>query len=761
MKKFFIIVCLFISMVIPVHAEVALDGTTGAFGQIDGPEYDIRAEYGRQAGANLFHSFSRFSIGAGETATFAGPASVRNIISRVTGGDLSRIDGKLRSAVFGADLYLMNPAGVVFGPDASLDISGSFYATTADYLRLGENERFYAMPVEGEVLSSAPPTAFGFLDETAAGITFEGKGGVTGEDRDGNPTGLTVLEGERITLIGGDIEIRGTYDENDKSPLGNLSAPEGRIEMAAVASPGEAVLTESGPDVSSFEKLGETRLSDYAGITTSGEGSGNIFIRSGEFFADNGAEITADTSGDKDGGVTDIQADTISLTRNSRIFSDTKGNGTSGSIFLRATGSVNISDSKVYADATGEGADTGSAGAVSVEAEQISLSYGGAVSSETYGKSSGGSVTLRAGDSVSISEGGKIFARTTGEETDTDAGAGGTILIQAKEVSLSGGGSEVSSDTYKDGRGGNITISGPGENLADSVRISDGSAIYAGTSGAGDGGTVSVETKNLFITEGGMIDSKSVTTEGESYAEGKGGSILVRASEGISLENAGNITTSTSGPGGAGTIRLETGRLDLGTDASISSASTSAHDGGDAGTVFISASNLVRLSDNSEITTLAEDAGKGGITVEAGDRVYVWDSRITTSIKKGGNDAGDISMNQDVLILNRSRIVANAWEGDGGNIRLIADPFIQSWESLVDASSQFGIDGTVYIESPEGDFASMVLLPANLLDVTRWMKTPCAARSEGNVSRFVIRGRDAAITTFDGWQTSPLIWFED
>lgn len=169
----------------------------------------------------------------------------------------------------------------------------------------------------------------------------------------------------------------------------------------------------------------------------------------------------------------------------------------------------------------------------------------------------------------------------------------------------------------------------------------------------------------------------------------------------------------------------------------------------------------MKLSDNSEITTLAEDTGKGGITVEAGDRGDVWDSRIITSIKKGGNDAGDININQDVLILNRSRIVANAWEGDGGNIRLIADPFVQSWESLMDASSMFGIDSTVYIESPEGDFASMVLMPENLFGATRWMKTPCAGRTSENVSRFVIKGRDAMATTPDDLQAGKRLWFDE
>ncbi len=90
------------------HAQVVLDGSMGTVKQLNGPDYDIKARYGQQKGANLFHSFQTFNINTAESATFSGPASVQNIISRVTGGSLSRIDGKLVSTIPGADLYLLN-----------------------------------------------------------------------------------------------------------------------------------------------------------------------------------------------------------------------------------------------------------------------------------------------------------------------------------------------------------------------------------------------------------------------------------------------------------------------------------------------------------------------------------------------------------------------------------------------------------------------------------------------------------------------------
>ena len=106
------------------YGGVTLDGTLGPAGALPGPDYQIGADLGRQVGSNLFHSFGQFSINTGESATFSGPNSVSNIIGRVTGGDVSFIDGTLRSTIPGANLYLLNPAGVLFGEHAQLDVPG-------------------------------------------------------------------------------------------------------------------------------------------------------------------------------------------------------------------------------------------------------------------------------------------------------------------------------------------------------------------------------------------------------------------------------------------------------------------------------------------------------------------------------------------------------------------------------------------------------------------------------------------------------------
>ena len=83
-----------------------------------GGQIEIGADLGTRRGGNLFHSFEKFGIATGQTATFTGPGDIRNVISRVTGGEVSNIDGTLASRVGQADLYFLNPAGVMFGPNA-------------------------------------------------------------------------------------------------------------------------------------------------------------------------------------------------------------------------------------------------------------------------------------------------------------------------------------------------------------------------------------------------------------------------------------------------------------------------------------------------------------------------------------------------------------------------------------------------------------------------------------------------------------------
>ncbi len=608
------------------YAQITLDGTLGNAGKLNlpGPDYDIKADYGQQTGANLFHSFQQFNINTLEIATFSGPDSVRNIISRVTGGNVSLIDGTLRSAIPGANMYLLNPSGVMFGANASLDLSGSFYVSTADYLRLGENEKFFAEPLKNEVLSAAEPAAFGFLDNDIAPITVEGKGGLTTEIwdqeyedwwewRHNNPDfapGLAVPARESLSLIGGDIQIKGTYfqyedpgDYEYKTQLvgANLSAPEGRILMAAAGSAGEVEISGDNGEKSAATS-GNITLSDGAKLTVNGQyGAGSIFIRGGTFVSDNYSQILSEPL-HEDGGVIDIQADKVILQNGSRISADTEGTGKGSDIRIIGSEEVSIISAQIkngsfyYED---QGAGDG--GLLSIKTKRFFISTDSWLGGESYGTGKGGDIAVEASESARVSDYASIATSATEWSTgqagditvnspsltvETGAviesrsegpGKGGNIAVNTERLEITSRG-KLSTRALQSGDGGNLSVSGPDpashDDAAGSVRLSgEYSGMRAGTSGTGNAGSISVTAKEMSVTD------------------------------------KASVATSASDKGNAGAIALNVGKLDLSKGAKIASAS------------IYPETKVYTAADPSEVESLSGVAKTGDIVIiqDAGD----------------------------------------------------------------------------------------------------------------------------------------------
>ncbi|MEM7017440.1 MAG: filamentous hemagglutinin N-terminal domain-containing protein, partial [Pseudomonadota bacterium] len=116
---------------IDTWAEVVTDGSLGAIADLTGPDFQIESSLGQQQGSNLFHSFQDFNLNPLESATFIAESGTDNIIARVTGG-ASNINGLLNSPV---NLYFFNPAGIVIGPSATLNIQGALHLSTAETLQ--------------------------------------------------------------------------------------------------------------------------------------------------------------------------------------------------------------------------------------------------------------------------------------------------------------------------------------------------------------------------------------------------------------------------------------------------------------------------------------------------------------------------------------------------------------------------------------------------------------------------------------------------
>ncbi|WP_430233399.1 filamentous hemagglutinin N-terminal domain-containing protein, partial [Nitrosomonas communis] len=359
------------------YAEITLDGTLGHNGLLAGPDFVIPAEAGKQLGDNLFHSFGVFDVDTGESATFTGPNSVHHILGRVTGGSRSTIDGLLRSEIPGANLYLINPAGMMFGPHAELNVQGSFHTGTADFIRLGENGRFDATHPENSVLAIAPPSAFGFLGENPTGISIE-------------QSRLGVEAGKTLSLVGGDIKMVG----------GTLSAPSGRINMSSATSKGEVTSDTSHLATESFNKFGKIDITQEAKVEVSGGGGESIFIRGGIFTlsADSGIN-TSTASTDPASNISIIITDSVSISDGSKVESTTKGQGDAGDLSITA-GTLEIGNGAVINAST---SSTGKGGDLSVEADHVLLSGNGVkdagtgIVSQALGSGDAGFLSFKAG----------------------------------------------------------------------------------------------------------------------------------------------------------------------------------------------------------------------------------------------------------------------------------------------------------------------------------------------------------------------------
>jgi len=311
-------------------------------------------------------------------------------------------------------------------------------------------------------------------------------------------------------------------------------------------------------------------------------------------------------------------------------------------------------------------------------------------------------------------------------EIDTNASISSASLSEGKGGK--GGGIAIGRQisSIEDGTEyGKLAITQP----ADIVRIQKNARITTSASGEGNAGEIAVCASNLYMDTGADISSVSSMEKTGGY----GGFILIGktleknennrfivtgASDYVQISNNANISTSSAGIGNAGDIDLKTNYLYL---------------------------------DNGSVTTDAKSSGGGKIGISVRDSLYMFNSRITTTVHQGIGNGGDIEISSkckmqsekcgaEFVILNNSKIQANANEGDGGAVFIVTENFLKSFGSIVEASSARGNNGTVRIEAPDLDISGgLTILPVSFFDATRWASTPCEARSGEPESRFEVR----------------------
>ncbi len=701
-------------------AQIHTDGSLGRAVQLPGPDYVIPAQMGQIKGANLFHSFGTFNVPTDGSATFQGPMQIENIVGRITGGAPSMIDGTLRSEIPAANLFLLNPHGIVMGANARLDLGGSFYMSTADELHFEDGAVFQAKHEQGGVLSTAAPRAFGFLDGPVGSIRIEG-------------SQLVVERGETLGLVGGEMTIEGA----------RLQAPSGTLALTSVSD--GTVATEvplRAADIvgSQGMGLGKVTITGASILETDGNGGGLVAIRSGRLTVAESV-ISADNDGNtpRMGASIDIAvADTFSLRDGAALSVNSRAAGQSGDVRVSARISNMAGESVILTQS--QGRSTG--GKVDIRAERVQLSDRALIITEARNNGQGGDVSIVA-DAVSLSTNAQIVSNTLRNRggagniliavtdglqiTDTSGGqtgifAQGGAASEIGEIRIEGGalimdggviGTPASAQTDARARAGNIRVTVAllrlkGEASIDSrtlggaaggditinateADLAEGAAIAAGTRGRGDAGMIRIGAFRLTLADGAQVTS---STEGGS---GNGGDVKIEARESIVVtgENS-SIRSRVSGTGAGGNILLQAGAVGLQDGAAIAADSSGS---GRAGTVRIEAEDL-SLQHQSTVTTEASQASGGAVSI-AVHRIELQDSQVTAAVQ-GETDTlgGDIDIDATgSAILRNSTVSASANEGQGGNIGVVATDAVILQRSTISASAAIGQGGDIDIET--------------------------------------------------------------
>ena len=686
-------------------AQITPDATLGAASSVVTPNINInggnadRIDGGATRGINLFHSFIQFNVRNGQRVYFNNPAGIENIFSRVTGTDPSDILGTL--GVNGrANLFLLNPNGIIFGPNARLDVGGSFVATTANAIQFGNQGFFSATQPETPPLLTIKPSAFFFNQLATQPITSQAR--------------LQVPKGQSLLLLGGNVVIDG----------GRLNAPDGQVELAGVAGSGTVELTVDG------SKLGlglldniaraDVSVTNRANVNVNGENGGLIQVQGSRVTFGDDSNILADTEGKGNGQGILIQASQFIVRDGAQASASALeiSQGNSGGITVNALESVelfgtsrggtsggNERPSKLASDARGPG----KAGDMRINTGRLILRDGAKISSSTIDRPGGGNITVNASESVEVIGTSSNQRRSSGLSVQTrGVGKAGDLTIYTRRLIVRDGG-EVSASTFGTGDGGDIEV-----NATESVEV-------IGTSRNGE------LTSRIVADTGRPLDS---------------------ADAGILI-----------GTGDGGDLDITTGRLIVQDGAEVSvSGLSSGQNPGDAGKLTVTA-NSIELDEKGKITATTASGQGGNIELQVQELLLLrHNSQISTSAgnAQAGGDGGNLTINNGnsgfivAVPKEDSDITANAYTGRGGNINITTQGIyglefrpIPTPLSDITASSQFGVNGVVQIITPGVDITrGLAELPNNVVDASSLIDRRCADAGIGKErSSFTITGR--------------------
>ncbi|MGJ5676276.1 MAG: filamentous hemagglutinin N-terminal domain-containing protein [Nostochopsis sp.] len=697
---------------------------------------------GTQAGSNLFHSFQEFSLPTGDTAFFNNGTDIQNIVTRVTGGSISNIDGLIR-ANGTANLFLINPNGIVFGQNAQLNIGGSFLATTASSLEFADGTEFSAIPnnTATSLLTVSVPIGLQYGSNTG-NILVQG-------------SELQVNPGKTLALVGGNLQVNG----------GQILAPGGRVELAGIAENSSIGLNTDGSFISlSLPNNGQKKdvyLDNAAKVSVIADGDGSIAINARNFNLSGASTVQAGIESGKgsvdakaldidinatetinvdasiisntvqteavgDSGNINITTGSLFLTSGGLVRTTTSGKGNAGNINIVAGDTVLFdrmrSDSNTGAISSVNPQAVGNGGDINITSGSLFVKNAAAVNARTLGQGNAGNINIVARDTVSFD--GVSFnqenisgaATSVGSTTvSTAVGNGGNLNITSGSLFVTNG-ARLIANTFGRGDAGNINIQARDRVVFDgygSNGYSSGAVSSTENTGIGKGGNINITTSSLSITNGAVLGART-------RGQGDGGNIIVNA-ETLEVLNGGQIFTTSFSSGNAGSITLNiTDSITLaGTDPTywkrleqytpvivpnVSSSSglfanTSNTSTGQGGELIINTGKL-NIRDQAQVTVSSAGSGVAGSLKVDADSIRLLNQGQISADTRGG--AGNITLRSHDLILGKnSSITTNATGSNtiGGNINIDSDVIAAFTNSDISANSDNFFGGRVIINT--------------------------------------------------------------
>jgi len=669
---------------------------------------------GTQAGSNLFHSFDEFSVPTGGAAYFNNTLDIQNIFSRVTGRSISNIDGLIQANA-SANVFLLNPNGIIFGPNASLNIGGSFVGSTASAVNFADGNQFSA---------TAHPTTQLLTISAPIGLQYGG----TADRIHVQGASLAVQLGKMLALLGGEVNLDG----------GNLQAPGGRVELGGSLGEGTVGLNFTDNNKLSFPDSvvrTDVSLANGAKVDVRAGGGGSIAINSQNLNISGGSLLLAGIG--QDLGAVGIQAGDITLnateeirirqgsriqndvfsnatgnsgnlivtpgslfvTDSSLLSTNTNGQGNAGNIIINARERVSFDGTRSAAVSGVQENGRGMGGDIHITTNSLSVTNGAVLTATTFKHGNAGNIIIDASDRVSFdgtvtSRDGKKFPSTaTSRVEENGRGMGGDIHITTNSLSVTNGAS-LNASSNGQGNAGNIIIDardvsfdgrsrdgefasaaissvakgsrGMGGNIhitANSLLVTNGAGLFASTHSQGNAGSVIINARDrVFFDRRSSNRSSGIFSNVEPEAAGRGGSINITTAGSLSLLNGAALTSSAFGEGVAGDVQLTAGSIEL-NQGTIRSKTYS----GNGGNITLSVQDILLLRHGSQISATAgiaqQDGDGGNITINAPNGFIVAGAR------------------------ENSDITANAYSGSGGIVTIKATHIfgmtVRSREDLV------------------------------------------------------------------------------